>query len=294
VAGGWLNPFLWTPAGWGCTLRVNLNESGAVLKIGITQFALGKVSLQEILDLCQEAGYQAVELVFAEDGRDLSPNLSDAELKKVGERCAAAGVEITSVVALYAAGGNLLSRKREEREQKARCVARSVEIAGVLGVGAVLLHPGALTAEGTYEEAWADLRDALRGLAPLAERHRAAIAIENVWNKFLLSPREAAQFLDEVGSPWVGFYLDTANMMAYGYPEHWILGLGPRIVRVHFKDFRRREHQFVNLQDGDTDWPRVMGLLRQIGYQGSVIHEVGGDHQTLVDLGARMRRIVSL
>lgn len=264
------------------------------MKIGITQFALGKVSLDQILSLCQEAGYQAMELVFAEDGRDLNMNMGDEELKKVGQRCAAAGVEITSVVALYAEGGNLLSRKVEEREKKVRCVARSLEIAGLLGVGAVLLHPGALGAEGTYEQAWDDLRDALKGLVPLAEKHRAAIAIENVWNKFLLSPREASQFIDEVGSPWVGFYLDTANMMAYGYPEHWILSLGPRIKRVHFKDFKRREHQFVNLLDGDTDWPAVMKLLRQIGYQGSVIHEVGGDHQTLVDLGARLRRIVAM
>jgi hexulose-6-phosphate isomerase len=270
------------------------NESGEAMKIGITQFALGKVSLDQTLGLCREAGYEAVELVFAEDGRDLNPNMNDGEIEKLGQRCAAAGVEITSVVALYAAGGNLLSRKKEEREQKARCVARSLEIAGVLGVGAVLLHPGALTAEGTYEAAWKDLRDALRGLAPLAEKHRAAIAIENVWNKFLLSPREASQFVDEVGSPWVGFYLDTANMMAYGYPEQWILGLGPRIKRVHFKDFKRREHQFVNLLDGDSDWPAIMKLLRQVGYRGPVIHEVGGDHQTLVDLGARMRRIVAM
>ena len=264
------------------------------MKTGITQFAVGKVSLDEILSLCREAGYEAVELVFAEDGRDLDANMSDAELKKVGHRCAAAGVEITSVVALYAEGGNLLSRKVEEREKKVRCVARSLEIAGVLGVGAVLLHPGALGAEGTYEEAWDDLRDALKALAPQAQRHQVCIAIENVWNKFLLSPREARQFIDEVGSPWVGFYLDTANMMAYGYPEHWILSLGPRIKRVHFKDFKRREHQFVNLLDGDTDWPTVMKLLRQIGYQGAVIHEVGGDHQTLVDLGARMRRIAAM
>lgn len=264
------------------------------MKTGITQFALGKVSLEEILSLCKEAGYEAVELVFAEDGRDLDVNMSDEEVRKVGRRCAAAGVEITSVVALYAEGGNLLSRKAEEREKKVRCVARSLEIAGVLGVGAVLLHPGALGAEGTYEEAWGDLRDALKGLAPLAAKHQVAIAIENVWNKFLLSPREASQFIDEVGSPWVGFYLDTANMMAYGYPEQWILSLGPRIKRVHFKDFKRREHQFVNLLDGDTDWSAIMKLLRQIGYQGSVIHEVGGDHQTLVDLGARMRRIVAM
>lgn len=264
------------------------------MKIGITQFALGKVSLDQILSLCQEAGYQAVELVFAEDGRDLDPELSDDELRQVGQRCAAAGVEISSAVALYADAGNLLSRSGAEREKRCRCLARSLQIAGVLGTGAVLLHPGQLGAEGTYEEAWNDLRDLLKSMVRLAEHQKAVIGIENVWNKFLLSPREASQFIDEVGSPWVGFYLDTANMMAYGHPEHWIRSLGQRIKRVHLKDFKRREHQFVNLLDGDTDWPVVMRELRRIGYNSTIIHEVGGDHRTLVELGERMRRIAAL
>ncbi len=264
------------------------------MKTGITQFALGKTSLNEILGLCQEAGYQAVELVFAEDGRDLDINLSDDGLRQVKKRCAEVGVEISSLAALYADQGNLLSRRREEREKKCRCVARSLQIAQIMEVGAVLLHPGQLTAEGTYEEAWDNMRDALRQLAKAAEANKAVIAIENVWNKFLLSPREARQFIDEVGSPWVGFYLDTANMMAYGHPEHWIRGLGKRIVRVHLKDFKRREHQFVNLLDGDTDWPVVMRELRQIGYNSTLLHEVGGDHQTLVGLGERLRRIAAM
>jgi hexulose-6-phosphate isomerase len=83
-------------------------------------------------------------------------------------------------------------------------------------------------------------------------------------------------------------------MMAYGYPEHWIRELGSRIKRVHFKDFKRRDHAFVNLLDGDTDWPAVMSELRNQGYDSTLIHEVGGDRSTLVDLGERMRRIVAM
>ena len=100
--------------------------------------------------------------------------------------------------------------------------------------------------------------------------------------------------VDEVDSEWVGTYLDTANMMAYGYPEHWIRELGNRIKRVHFKDFKRREHRFVNLLDGDTDWPTVMRELRAIGYDEYVIHEVGGDRETQIDIAKRMRQIVAM
>ena len=154
--------------------------------------------------------------------------------------------------------------------------------------------PGQLAAAGTYHQAWNDLRDALIDTAPLAEEMGAAIGVENVWNKFLLSPLEARLFIDEVGSDWVGIYLDTANMMAYGYPEHWIRELGERIKKVHFKDFLRREHRFVNLRDGDTDWPAIMAELRAVGYDSTLIHEVGGCREDLVDLGERMRDIAAL
>ncbi len=102
------------------------------------------------------------------------------------------------------------------------------------------------------------------------------------------------EFVDAVGSKWVGTYLDTANMMAYGYPEQWIRGLGKRIKKIHFKDFKRREHKFVNLLDGDTDWPLVMKELRNIGFDTAAVHEVGGDREMLVDLGDRMRKIVAM
>lgn len=263
------------------------------MKIGITQIILGDMSLTETLALCEEAGYEAVELVFGE-GKDLDPDMTDDELAGVSRQCGEAGVEIGSVIAHYADRGSLLSREAAHRDACCRSLARSLEIAGRVGADGVLLHPGALTVEGTYEEAWNDLRDALKDMAPTARACGARIGLENVWNKFLLSPREATQFIDEVGSGWVGIYLDTANMMAYGYPEHWIRSLGRRIVKVHFKDFARREHAFVNLLDGDTDWATVMAELRKAGYDSTLIHEVGGDHDALVDLGERMRRIVAM
>ena len=83
-------------------------------------------------------------------------------------------------------------------------------------------------------------------------------------------------------------------MMAYGYPEHWIRGLGGRIKRVHFKDFKRREHKFVDLMDGDTDWATVMADLRDIGYDAPVIHEVGGDRDAQIETAKRMKKIVAL
>jgi len=263
------------------------------MKVGITQIVLSRMSLDEALELCKDAGYEAIELSFKEGG---SPdiNMSESELKEVGAKCAAAGVEISSVIGGYNDRGNMLSLDPDERKRGSKSAARILEIAEILGVDGMLLHPGQLTSEGTYQAAWDGLLGELKELAPVAESHKAAIAVENVWNKFLLSPKEMREFVDAVGSKWVGTYLDTANMMLYGYPEQWIRGLGKRIKKVHFKDFNRRERKFVNLLDGDTDWPLIMKELRNIGYDSAVIHEVGGDRDMLIDLGDRMRKIVAM
>ena len=263
------------------------------MKIGITQLLLGNMPLDDVLDLCLDAGYEAIELTFGE-GKELDINMSRSELTWVGERCSKAGIEISSIIANYSDSGNLLNPNTHQQEKRIRCVNRSLEIAGILEVSTILLHPGQLTVEGTYQAVWDNLLGILKDLAPVANSNRAAIGLENVWSKFLLSPKETREFIDAVGSEWIGVYLDTANMMAYGYPEHWIRELGSRIKCVHFKDFRRGEHQFVNLLDGDTDWPSVMREFRAIDYDRYVIHEVGGDRAAQIDVAKRMRRIVDM
>ena len=263
------------------------------MKIGITQLLLGNMSFFEVLDLCIDARYDAIELTFGE-GAELDINMSSSEIIAVGDRCAIAGIEIGSVIANYGDSGNLLSLDASQREKGIRSVNRSLEIARTLAVDTILLHPGQLTVEGTYQMVWDNLLGILKDLAAVAASKKVAIGLENVWNKFLLSPKETREFIDAVGSEWVGVYLDTANMMAFGYPEHWIRQLGSRIKCVHFKDFKREAHQFVNLLDGDTDWPSVMRELRTIGYDGYVIHEVGGDREAQIDIAKRMRQIVDM
>ena len=260
------------------------------MKIGVTQIILGNMSVDETIDLCQVAGYEAVELTVRE-GTDLHPNLSESELKTISTKFSDANIEIASISSLK---GNLLTLDEQERNEGKQALAHGLEIAGIMGVGAILVHPGQLTVDGTYQTVWDNLVADIKDLVDLAQRKQVAISLENVCNMFLLSPKAMREIIDEIDYEWVGAYLDTANMMAYGYPEQWIRELGARIKRVHFKDFNRREHRFVNLLDGDTDWSTVVAELRQAGYDRPVIHEVGGDRDAQIDLAQRMRQIVAM
>ena len=263
------------------------------MKPGITQLCLGRRNLEEDLSKARSLGYEAIELVFSDEG---APNIdaSTSEIAAAGDACRDHGLELCSMIATRRDAGSLLSPSEVERAKHQASLRRGFEIAEILGVDALLLHPGALDPKSSYGTTWDNFRDALGELAPEAERRGTRIGIENVWNQFMLSPREARQLVDEVGSPAVGIYLDTANMILYGYPDMWIRELGRRIFKVHVKDFRRGEGAWVQLMDGDTDWPAVMAELRGIGFDGALVSEVGGDDDAMRETAGRIGRIIAL
>jgi L-ribulose-5-phosphate 3-epimerase len=130
---------------------------------------------------------------------------------------------------------------------------------------------------------------------PLAQELNVVIAIEEVWNKFLLSPLEFARYIDEFESPWVKSYFDVGNVVFYGYPQDWIRVLGKRIAKVHLKDFRYRDGktEWMQLREGDIDWQEVHRAFADIGYHGTATVELeGGDEAYLKDVSHRFDLIL--
>ena len=86
-------------------------------------------------------------------------------------------------------------------------------------------------------------------------------------------------FVDQFHSPWLQTHFDIGNCMQYGYPEDWILTLGPRIKRIHVKDYklsdRTEQGRFVDLLEGDVNWKAVMAALVKVGYRGTMSPEIG-------------------
>jgi L-ribulose-5-phosphate 3-epimerase len=173
----------------------------------------------------------------------------------------------------------------------------SLRNAKLWGAGVVLLVPGVVNPDTPYKDAWTRSQKVVRErILPLAAELKVVVGMEEVWNKFLLSPLEMARYVDEFNSPWVKAYLDVGNMLFYGYPQDWIRTLGPRICRVHVKDFKldRGKGQFswTNLGEGDVDWPAVRAALGDAKYDGWVTTEInGGDAAYLKDVVARLDKI---
>lgn len=158
----------------------------------------------------------------------------------------------------------------------------------------VLLVPAVVKENVSYADAYKRSQKHIRKLLPLAEEVGVVIAIENVWNKFLLSPLEFARYVDEFDSPWVQAYFDVGNIIIYGYAQDWLRTLGRRIVKIHLKDFKRRGYQWKNLREGDVNWPQVRRAMDEIGYDGFMTTELaGGDEAYLRDLVERIDLIIA-
>ena len=225
------------------------------------------------------------------DGIEASPIDDRAAARKQGELARAAGVPIHSIV--FGGWRTPFSDPDPAIVEKGlRGMEAALHSAKAMGAETVLLVPAVVTEHVRYADAYERSQRHIRKVLPIAEETGVVIAVENVWNKFLLSPIEFARYVDEFESPWLRAYFDVGNVVAFGYPEDWIRTLGKRIVKVHLKDFKRGPHQWAPLREGDVDWPEVRRALAEVGYTGFVTCELGGGDETyLRDVAARMSRI---
>lgn len=167
----------------------------------------------------------------------------------------------------------------------------------------VLLVPAVVNDQVSYGDAWSRSVEEIKKILPEAHKTGIKIAIENVWNNFLLSPLEAAQYVDQFESDHIGWYMDIGNVVRYGWPEHWIKALGNRILKVDIKEYSRKKQQEegiwkgfdVEIGEGDCGWNKVNEALAEVGYSGWGSAEVsGGDRDRLKEISERMDRIYAL
>ena len=185
-----------------------------------------------------------------------------------------------------------------KRDEAVEGIKQALRDAKRYGASSILVVPGGVTEQVTYADAYPRVQDALRKVVPLAEELSLKLAFENVWNHFLLSPLEAARFVDEFHSPAAGWHFDVGNAIYLGWPEQWIRILGPRIQKLHIKEYSRKKMGEKGLMagfavqylEGDNDWPAVMKALDEIGYQGWATAEPAWTPKG-VDPAARLSQI---
>jgi hexulose-6-phosphate isomerase len=240
----------------------------------------------------KEAGFEGVEM---------NSHMDQDEVVRARDEN---GLVIPSVCGAHHWDKPLTHPDPKVREEGLEALKQTLRDAKRYGASSVLLVPGVVNKEVSYDQAYSRSQEEIRKAVPLAEELGVKIAVENVWNQFLLSPLEAARYVDEFNSPAVGWHFDVGNIINYGWPEQWVRILGKRIQKLHIKEFSRKRRDKeglwkgfdVPLLEGDDDWPAVMKALDEVGYSGWAMTEQGGGDtpEGLKDLATRLGRILSL
>jgi hexulose-6-phosphate isomerase len=265
------------------------SAAGSPKKAVLVSMLPKELSILDRFKLAKEVGFEGTEVHTVDDQRQAE------EMRAASD---ATGVKIHSVMNQAHWEFPLSSADPEVVRKSVAGMETSLRNAALFKAGAVLLVPAVVDAKTSYADAWKRSQQVIRErILPLAAELKVVVAIEEVWNKFLLSPLEFARYVDEFDSPWAKAYFDVGNIVFYGFPQDWIRTLGQRIVRVHLKDFKlaRGEGKFTwtNIGEGDIDWVEVRKALGEIGYDGYMTTEIeGGDKAYLADVSARLDRFL--
>ena len=258
------------------------------IKKGVWMGMLPKsMSFQDRFKLAVDCGFEQIECPTTPDQREAE------EMKKASE---AARLPIHSVMNMAHWKYPLSSADPAAVAESVKGMETSLRNAKFWGADAVLLVPAVVNAETSYKDAYVRSQQQIKKLLPLAQQLKVVIAVENVWNKFLLSPLEFCRYIDEFKSPWVKAYFDVGNIILYGFSQDWIRTLGKRIVKIHLKDFKfdGKSTAWVPLREGQVNWAEIYKAFGEIGYQGAATVELpGGDEAYLKEVSRRVDLILT-
>ena len=248
-------------------------------------------SVQDKFMLLAELGFDGVEMG--------SPN--DLIQEEVVAASRTVGLPIHGVVDMVHWNKTLSDPDPAIREEGLEGLRIALNDAAAYGASTVLLVPAVVQENVSYDDAWQRSQAEIRKVLPEAQSLGVRIAIENVWNNFLMSPLEFVRYIDEFESDWIGAYFDIGNVVTFGWPEHWIRILGDRILKLDVKEFSRQKRNEegmyagfrVPLGEGDVNWPAVRKTLTEIGYTGWATAEIpGGGRERLEEIAGRMDRVL--
>jgi hexulose-6-phosphate isomerase len=249
-------------------------------------------TLADKFRMLKEIGFDGVEL-------DSPTPLDKTEILKARD---ASGLVINGTVDAVHWKTTMSHPDPAVRAEAVEALKTALRETKLFGGTSVLLVPAVVSKEVSYDDAYRRSQAEIKKAIPVAEETGVRIALENVWNNFLVSPLEAARYIDEFQSPTVCAHFDIGNVLRYGWPEQWIRILGPRIFKLDVKEYSLTKMKDegiykgfnVPIGEGDCDWPAVMRALGEINYSGWAAAEVeGGGRDRLADISQRMDRVLA-
>ncbi|RYG25497.1 sugar phosphate isomerase/epimerase, partial [bacterium] len=165
----------------------------------------GTLRPEDAIAKAKQHGFEALELCVGPDG-EFGLDVTEERCREIVRIASDQGIALRSVASGTYWGRSIGDPDEATRAEALEDLRKLVRITGWLGAKTLLTIPGAVDVffapdrpVQPYDEVRKNALEGLRAVAPEAEAAGVRMGIENVWNRFLLSPVEMRDFIDEVG-----------------------------------------------------------------------------------------------
>lgn len=242
-----------------------------------------KLSIQECIRLCAEAGYKVMDMNFHDCSNFETPLWGpgwEHWLYSIRETAEKYGVEFSQAHSHFYNYCDTSITNKDVYDEKIR---RGIIGSGILGVKWLVTH--AATDFGAQRPVEASKRKGIEYLKPIVELagiHGVGVAIENLWEenirplrRYTTTAEELVDLVEDIPFSNVGICWDFEHADIMGQNQELMLQLiGSHLKATHVSDHKGKEHDHLLPFSGRMDWEEVLNALRSVEYSGDFAFEV--------------------
>ena len=256
------------------------------LKLSLNAFSFdkplkeGKMSMFDLLEYCAGTGFDAVDLTgYYFPGYPAVP--PDDFIYSVKKRAFRLGLGISGTGVRNDFTWSDPAKRAGEKE----LVKDWIVVAEKLGAPLLRIFAGHLSDEKfSWDERAKWITDDIRECADFGRKHGVMTALQN-HNDFLKTSSDVEKLMSMVNSEWNGLLLDIGS---YHTPDPY------RDISVnsrHAISWQLKEMVYINDKQFDTDYTKIIDIVRKCGFKGYLPLETLGEGDPKVKVEALLKKV---
>lgn len=226
----------------------------------------GAMSLDDLLDYCASTGFDGVDVTgYYFPGYPAVP--PDEVIYHVKMKAFRLGLGISGT----GVRNDFTWSDPKKRESEKQLVRDWIIVAEKLGAPLLRIFAGNQLSDNIpWDEKAKWIADDIRECAEFGKAHGVMMALQN-HNDFLKTPSQVENLLGMIGSDWTGLLLDIGSY--HSSDPYKDVAQTSR----HAISWQLKEKVYVNDKQVDTDYSKIISIVRQSGYRGYLPLETLGE-----------------
>lgn len=226
----------------------------------------GSMKIADLIDYCSRIGFDAVDLTgYYFPGYPVVP--SDDLIYATKKRAYGLGLEINNT----GVRNDFTWADQKKRAEDKKHIKEWIEVAQKLGAPTLRIFAGNASKEQfTWKERAKWIAEDIRECADYGKAHGVMLAVQN-HHDFIKNAGEIEELLKMIGHEWVGLMLDIGS---YHVPDPYA-----EIARnaKYAISWQMKENIFINDTQVETDYNKIIDIVRQSGFKGYLPLETLGE-----------------